>query len=67
MQDVGNVSQGWERGKETIFGQLQVMFHVWECLPWGGAALLRATKESWYALDTYPKVIGQQHRLPSFS
>ena len=74
MQDVGKVTQDWERGQETIFGQLEVKLHFWECLPWRFAALAhndlgvaraipRSLKDSWDALDPSAKVPGQQHPL----
>ena len=40
MQDVLNMTQDWERGKQTIFGQLELKLRYWECLPWIFAALV---------------------------
>lgn len=40
MQDVTKVTQDWERGKQTIFGQLELKLRYWECLPWIFAALV---------------------------
>ena len=74
MEDVGKVTEDWERGKETIFGQLEVKLHLWGCLPWRFAALAhndvgvarasaKSIKDSWDALDPSSKVPGQQHPL----
>ena len=40
MQDMFNVTQDWERGKTTIFGQLELKLRYWESLPWIFAGLV---------------------------
>ena len=40
MQDMFKVTQDWERGKTTIFGQLELKLRYWESLPWIFAGLV---------------------------
>ena len=74
MQDMFKVTQDWERGKTTIFGQLELKLRYWECLPWIFAALVhnddgvaraiaRKIAKLWDALDPSEKVPGQQHPI----
>ena len=40
MHDVTKVTQDWELGKTTIFGQLELKLRYWESLPWTFAGLV---------------------------
>ena len=74
MQDMFKVAQDWERGKTTIFGQLELKLRYWESLPWIFAGLVhnddgvaraiaRKIAKLWDALDPSEKVPGQQHPI----